>query len=266
MTNPQFETVQFVLPVRRFKLFEGANHQRMQDLLTGKDSKTGAQVDVPRQPITPKMLMAARLGKIGTEGDKTYLRGVYVDTRFAVLPDPESDAVKVVPNDPLVYGLSPESKLVDYNLPIDKDHYEAQEGFEFNADNANALRDNIHTIPNVREAFWEFASEGDTSLKTDYQNDITTTLKRPFTQVIGIHLPRSKGLRLLGVGSVGNRANANGNGDLGNANGRLVGVAQVAQKNDTPTLEHTVEILHPGKAVRVDGKTYIAVPEDLEIK
>ena len=264
MTQGQFETVQFVSPVRRFMPFEGANHKRMRDLLTGKDSKTGAQVDVPRQLITPKTLMEARLGKIGAEGDKAYLRSVYVDTRFAVLPDPESDAVKIVPNDALVYTLNAESELVNYNLPISKDHYEAQEGFEFNVGDANTLRGNVYAVPNVREAFWEFAAEGDISLKTDYQNDITPTLNNPFAQVMGIYLLRSKGLRLLSVGSVGDRSYAGGIVSLDYGGGRLVGVApeaQVAQKiAQQAGLEARVQsALDAGQSFEYKGKVYVAV-------
>src|SRR3989338_4070617 len=96
MEQHQFQTVNFVIPVRRFKPFEGANHKRIPELLTGKDTN-GIQVDVPRELISPKTLMEARLGITGTEADRTYLRNNYVDTNVAVLPDPNGDAVKLIP-------------------------------------------------------------------------------------------------------------------------------------------------------------------------
>ncbi|MBI5392740.1 hypothetical protein HZA96_02620 [Candidatus Woesearchaeota archaeon] len=60
------------IPVRRFKPFEGQNRLRMQELLTGKNPKTGKQTDVPRELITPAQLFEQRL--TGESGDKAYLR------------------------------------------------------------------------------------------------------------------------------------------------------------------------------------------------
>ena len=251
MAQNQFQTVNFVIPVRRFKPFEGANHNRMPELLTGKDA-SGMQVDVPRELISPKMLMEARLGRTGTQADQAYLRSVYVDTNVAVLPDPKSDAVKLVPKHSLTYGLNPKSELKDYNLPITKDQFEAAEGFVLQPEAANALRKDPYAVSNRRTAVWEFLAEGDTPLRTAYQEDVTKTLEMPFEKVMGVYVPSNKGMRLLSVGSVvvSVRSYAVGDIDLGYSVGRLVGVApeaQGAQKNGavTPSLEQLIDLVSP---------------------
>ncbi|MFA4887075.1 MAG: hypothetical protein WC595_02600 [Candidatus Nanoarchaeia archaeon] len=248
MAQNQFQTVNFVIPVRRFKPFEGANHKRMPELLTGKDAN-GMQVDIPREIISPKQLMEARLGRIGTESDQTYLRTNYVNTNVAVLPDPNGDAVKLVPRHSLIYGLNPTSELEDYNLPITKDQFEAAEGFVLQPELANTLRKDPYAVSNRRTAVWEFLAEGDTSLRKAYEEDVTKTLEMPFEKVMCVYVPLNKGMRLLGVDD-NYGSDASGYDNLDSSSGRLVGVApeaQGAQKNGavTPNLEQLIDLVSP---------------------
>jgi len=81
--------------------------------------------------------------------------------------------------------------------------------------------------------------------------------------------PRGRVLFLGGIGydGLGGVSSLGVLGGLGG--GRVLGVAPEAQsveKNSVPaTLESKVELLHNGKALRHEGKTYILAPEGLEL-
>ena len=240
MAKPQYATVplQIVTSVRRFQPFEGSNAKLMNRLLTGRDLESGIRVDVTRLPISPKQLMEARLGRIESDSDTAYLRSRYVNTSTAVISDPDSDAVVISPDNFLIYKLTPETRLVNSNLPITPTQYAQSQGFRLTADQVRTLRDNAYNLPKLRRQFWEeCAAEGDTKLAVDYIGDVERTTGLNFNEnAMGLYVPSSKGLRLLGVNSVdgNNRSNANGYDDLGDDYGRLVGVAAepqfVAQK------------------------------------
>ncbi len=259
----QYEMV--MIHVRRFQPFYGANYKMMQGLLTGKD-KDGNPVDVTRSPISPKRLMELRLGYVGSEADKIEFRNNYVDTSLAVLPDPNSDEVIFSNRPPLIYQLNEDTRLVGGNLEFDGDVYaEAKKsGFTINASDANTLRNNTYALPKLRREAWEFFAEGDTEITEAYAADVTKTTRLEFDKVMGLYLPRSKGLRLLYVWRLGGRSNANGDGSLADDNGRLVGEAPEAlvRKNGSSDLEHRVEFSQGGSVVEVDGVAYVLAPKE----
>ena len=269
MANTQPETVQFVTRVNRFEPFYGANHKMMQRLLTGIDPKTKRHVDVPRTLVSPKRLQELRLGRIGSEADQNRFRSNYIDTSLAVLPDPNSNEFTFSHRHPLIYNLNEETELVGGgNLPIDPDVYaEAKKnGFTISASDANTLRNNIYDLKNKRREAWEFFAEGDTETNNAYVSDVTKTLGLEFDNVMGVDLPRNKGLRLLNVGSV-NYSSSNASGyynDLGDEEGRLLGEAPEVQVEQSKiSLDDRVEFSYDGSVVKVDGKTYMVVPQNV---
>ena len=236
MTEPNYATVELKTNVRKYQLFEGPNYIQMQRLLTGRDPNTRRRIDVPRLPISVKVLGMERLGRINSPDDTFYLRNNYVDTSAAVIPNPEGNEVKLVNEHPLIYTLTPKTKLVGSNLPVTVEQYEEIKGRELTREQANALRNDIYALPNLRRQIWEEDFfEGDVELTNDYIADVEETTGRKFERdVMGLYLPLNKGLRSWCVGWLSLRSDAGGNLNLGNASGRLVGVAAepqlVAQK------------------------------------
>ncbi len=227
MANDQYATkeLKVVTNLRVLQPFEGSNHRVMKRLLTGKDEK-GVKVDFTRLPLSPKQLVQARLGRLegANEADQQYLRGVYVDTSTAVLPNPSGDDVKFDPEHPLVYCLAPETKLNPYNLDITQEQYDSSTGFRLTAEQANELRNKPYALPKVRRDFLEAQLEGDTKLTDDYIADVEKSLGMKFDNVMGLWLPQNKGLRLLCVGRIGDlRSGALGYGNLDFNIGCLVG-------------------------------------------
>lgn len=240
-----YATVQVSL--RRFQAFEGQNKLQMQRLITGKDPKTGEQVDVRRELITPAQLFEQRLR--GEEGDKAYLRANYVDTRLCVVPNPDVDEIKLVHGHPLIYSLNDKTKLVQGAMPVSQDQYQTTNGLVLTPSEVTEFRNNRYALPKKRKEIFEFAADGNTELATEYREDVCKSLGFDFNNVMGIYLPTTKGLRLLCVGAVdGVRSSAIGGYYLGyDGNGRLVGVAPEApnsinvreapRENGAPDLE-----------------------------
>ena len=230
--------LQVVRELRVFQPFEGSNAAKlMQRLLTGKDER-GTKVDFTRLPMTAKQLAQTRLGRLegANEADQNYLRGVYVTTSTAVLPNPRGDDVKLDRDCPLVYRFTPKTELDPRNLAITQDQYELNTGFKLTVKQANELRSNSYVLPKVRRAFWEDQFEGDVQLTRDYIADVEQTTGLKFDEnAMGLWLPRSKGMRLLGVDRVDDDYWSGASGGSGlDSDGRLVGyVAEpqlVAQK------------------------------------
>ena len=247
MSKSGFATVVQRVAVRKYQPFEGANTAQMQRLLTGKDQQTGEQVDVPRELISPKQLMKVRLE--GSDADKEYLRGVYVDVNLAVIPNPSGGEVKYVHAHPAIQELNANSRLQRGALPVVQSQYDDHEGFVLTGDEVQAFRSNNYTLPDRRRAFWEFAAEGDLDLAKAYEEDICASTGYDFNQAMGMWLSSTKGLRLLCVGSVDGyyRSYAYGNYILGDYIGLLVGVApeaRVAREGEIiqPTLDEVLAL------------------------
>src|SRR3989338_8947176 len=130
MIEQQYATVEINIKVRKYQPFEGPNYIQMQRLLTGRDPNTERRIDVPRLPISVKILGIGRLGRIESEIDTKYLRKYYMGTSTAVIPNPEGNEVKLVNEHPLIYTLTPETRLVDYNLPVTVEQYKRIKGRE----------------------------------------------------------------------------------------------------------------------------------------
>lgn len=244
MANEGYATrqLQVVRDIRVFQPFEGANHTVMQRLLTGRD-KDGNKVDFTRLPITLKQLVEGRLGRLdgATEADKKYLTDNYINTAVAVLPEPKGDSVKFSPEHSLIYGLTPETILNPFNLNFEQEVFDSAEGFILTAEKANKLRNNAYSLPNVRRAFWEAGLDGNVQLTKDYITDVEKSTGYKFDEsAMGLWLPRSKGMRLLAVGSFGGNGRSGALGSLVDYDGRLVGYVaepQVVAKKMGVSLE-----------------------------
>ncbi len=229
MITVQFAPTSFVGQVRTYRFFEGSVANTMQRLLTGQEH--GLHVDTPRLPLSPKQLMELRLGSIGAEGDHTSFQDVYINTNMAILSDPHSNAVKYVRDHPLLYTLTPETRLVRGSLPLTKEQYDHSDGFVFTADESETLQHKQYALPKRRKAFWEYAAEGDTTLTKDYITYVTQKTKLSFDQVMGLDFLSRKGLRSWVAGRPYYGSNG---GDNFFRRDRLAGVAAepcvVAQK------------------------------------
>ncbi|MEK6955345.1 MAG: hypothetical protein AABW52_01670 [Nanoarchaeota archaeon] len=114
--------------VKVFRTFEGPNHVQMYRLITGREYGASIRTDHTRLPISPKRFMETRLGRVET-ADAEKHRSFYVDTSTAVIPDPDSDAVKFSSENPLIYKLNPNTELKNRNLSISRDQYSESMGF-----------------------------------------------------------------------------------------------------------------------------------------
>lgn len=238
MTNTEYAMVPLeVVPmVRKYKPFEGQNYKQIQRLLNLNRNNLTEKLDpndVARLIISPKQLMIACLGRIGSPKDTKYLISNYVDTSTAVLSDPSGDEVKYSKEHPFTFSLTPETELNnDDNLPLTQKEYDLSEGFTLSREQANALRNNIYAVPKVRREAWNSFADGDEKLVDDYINFVEQTTGYKFEKsAMGLYIPSSKGLRLLFIrGVVGfGKSDAFGDGRLGEDNGRLVGVATESQ-------------------------------------
>ena len=236
MAESQFETrqLQVVTDLRVFAPFYGAPYKVMQRLLTGEQD--GQKVDFTRLPINVSKLEQVRLGRLGTEADKQELRKTYVHTATLILPDPKSNALMTVPEHPLVYLLSGNTRLEDGKLPITRDMYEASRklpySFEFSAEQVNALGNRPYDLPKVRRAAWESWNCGDTELTDAYIIDVEKSIGYKFKDAMGRFISESKGGRLLCVGVVDGDSGSDAGGDFSiNSDGsKLFG--EVAEPQD----------------------------------
>ena len=243
MTESQFATRDLEITINKnLRIFApfysvNFNYKVMQRLLTGEENKQ--KVDFPRLPITISKLEQVRLGRLGEEGDRKELRKTtYVHTATLILPDPNSDAVMTVPEHPLIYLLSGYIQLENrQKLPITEDMYEASrelEGsFEFTAEQANGLRNNLYSQPKIRRQAWESWNKGDTELTDAYVADVEKSRGYKFDEsAMGIWLSNNKGGRLLRVDRVDimNGSNAVGDSDMHDNYCHLFG--EVAEPQD----------------------------------
>lgn len=185
----QFEQVVRTAKIRRYKPFEGQIRAKMPEL-----QKEG------RELISSKKLEELRLH--GKEGDKQYLRNSYVNVAVAVVPNPSGDEIKFVHAHPIIYTLKADTALERGAFPPAQEHYDGHDGFVLSGSEVSEFRNDNYALPSRRRAFWEFLAEGDAKLAKDYEQDVCQTLDLTFDEVMGLWLPNTKGLRLLGVGAV----------------------------------------------------------------
>ena len=268
MSNLQFQEPAMDVPLR-LRSFPGRNIDQMPLLLSGKD-KEGEVVDVVRTPTTVKQLLYDRVH--GThENDRTLLRDNYVDTGVAVIVDPNGsrEAIIGLYTDPivqeLVHSLNPESPLKAGSLPVNTDQYQAVKkgAFVLSPDVANALRSNAYSEQKTREGFWDYVAEGDASLVRDNLTLVQEVKGGSMKDRMGLYLNSNPGLRLVCVGSVGNNDScADGNGNLIDYIGRLVGVAAepLARENlESKVGKSVVSALGAGTAFEYNGTIYAPV-------
>ena len=212
--------------VEFFRTFEGSNHVQMYKLITGREYGAPIRTDHTRLPISPKRFMQTRLGRVETANAEKH-RSFYAHTSTAVIPDPESDAVRFSPENQLIYRLNKNTELEGRNLPITSEQYYKSDGFTLTPEQANALRNNPYDQPILRRHFWEESvAEGDVQLTKDYIDNVEKRTGYKFEKnAMGIFLPSTKGVRLLYVWGVDDyvRSGAIGDDDLGSDDGRLVG-------------------------------------------
>jgi hypothetical protein len=220
----------------------------MPHLLNGTDQWTRAQVDIGREPIDGKHLMAERV--YGShEKDKALLKYQYVIIADSFIGDPSGSGevlfvryhADTTVND-LVRSLNPASQLVGWSLPLAGDPSRARDlyatiksqggVFVFSPDVAQALRTDMYSLPKIRREFWERMADGDLRLERDYEAMVQKETRRPFGRIMGIYPAGVKGLRPLWISAVGvYDSTAYDANDLGSDGVHLVGVAPEALAN-----------------------------------
>ena len=237
-------------PATKLRSFYGRVIDKMPKLLSGKDIE-GKVVDVPREPMTPKQLVTERVNG-QNQNDKQLLINNYVFTAYAVIPDPDSDEVILVPKSnpmvaELIRGLNPKSNLTNGALDVDTEKYQAikadKNSLTLSEDIANGFRKSPYSQEKARQGAWDNMLEGDSKLRADNLKLVQKIKGGSMKDRMGLWLPSTeyKGLRLLVVGSVGDGYSvAIGDYYLDIGNGRLVGVAPEAQSRENGSLEAQV--------------------------
>ncbi|MFH1073303.1 MAG: hypothetical protein V1743_07790 [Nanoarchaeota archaeon] len=247
----------------------------MPHILNGTDPKTGERVDIGREPIDGKQLMAERV--YGPhEKDKARMKDNYVVIADSFIGDPSGSGEVLFVRyhadntvHDLVRSLHPASNLVSGSLPLAEDPSRASDMYStiksrggvlvFPPDVAQALRNDIYSMPNARREFWERMADGDLKLERDYEAMVQKKTGRPFERIMGVYPAGVKGLRPVWVGSVGgDYSDASGDDPRNDNNARLVGVAPEAQaqKIVPATLEDRLPNLS-GRTIEIEGVQYI---------
>ena len=222
-------------PAKRLRSFCGRMIDQMPQLLSGKDEEGKIVVDVPRKLMTPKQLVTERVNGQDTNDGKLLIAN-YVDTAYAVIPDPTSDEVILAPYSNvivkgLIDGLNPKSVLVNRFLPVSVEQYQAIKSdvtsYTLPASIANELRENPYSNENIRVSAWDKILEGDNKLRAKNLSLVQKIKGGSMKDRMALVLRRTKGLGLLVVGSVGDYScsYANGNINFDYGFSRLVGVA-----------------------------------------
>ena len=242
-------------PAKRLRSFCGRMIDQMPQLLSGKDEEGKIVVDVPRKLMTPKQLVTERVNGQDTNDGKLLIAN-YVDTAYAVIPDPTSDEVILAPYSNvivkgLIDGLNPKSVLVNRFLPVSVEQYQAIKSdvtsYTLPASIANELRENPYSNENIRVSAWDKILEGDNKLRAKNLSLVQKIKGGSMKDRMALVLRRTKGLGLLVVGSVGfNNSDAYGYDGLDVGNSRLVGVAPEAPSRENgahaPTLEQMLAL------------------------
>ena len=180
------------------------------------------------------------------------MKSHYVFTAYAVIPDPDSDEVILVPKSnpmvaELIRGLNPKSNLTNGALDVDTEKYQAikadKNSLTLSEDIANGFRKSPYSQEKARQGAWDNMLEGDSKLRADNLKLVQKIKGGSMKDRMGLWLPSTeyKGLRLLVVGSVGDGYSvAIGDYYLDIGNGRLVGVAPEAQSRENGSLEAQV--------------------------
>ncbi len=185
-----------------------------------------------RLPMTPRQLLEERVRGTNVH-DRDLLRNIYVDMACAIIAHPSGEVLVGLYDDPLVKGLidglHPKSKLHDGSLPMSDGVYEQirENAFVISCEAANHLRDRAHHEQKVREAFWDYITEGDASLVRDYLHLVQECRGGHIKKRMGLWLsPQHLGLRLLCAWPVDDDGGVNTYSHLGYDNGRLIGVLE----------------------------------------
>ncbi|MBI5392153.1 hypothetical protein HZB00_04080 [Candidatus Woesearchaeota archaeon] len=187
----QYATV--IREARKFQFFKGDVHVEMIKLRANG-----------RELISPKECIEQRL--YGLPEDKKMLRNNPVDSYCAFVPSKVGDEIKLVQKDSLIYQIVGGLNMFGAS-PITQEHYDQQQGLKLTKEEVRAFWADCYTLPATRRKVWEFLAEGDVKLVQAYEQDVCQNMGLSFDYVMGIHLPHSKGLRLLRIGSVCRREN-----------------------------------------------------------
>ena len=252
------EEVTITAPVKLYECFAGKPVEKMPVLLRN------------HTPITLNQVFEKR---VDGSDDSEVFRNRYITTGDQFIRDPKGDGMKYVRADhPLAVELNTSMKftnqLKNWSLPVSKDQYEAlvaDEVHTFSPSVVKALRNGAYSLPNERQAFFEFALSGNSDLFKE-NLALQEAKGRTLDDSLGVYPSEYAGMRLVWVGSVGDEYSyADGNYDLDYIFGRLVGVApevhsevpESTQKNSdlqivTPSLEQTLAIVNNPDYNRVD--------------
>ena len=214
-------------PIEKFKEFYGKNIDQMPKLI--KDSRT---------PLRTAGLMKRRLEVLATPGDiKDAWWGNYFDTGDAVIYHPDG-RFKIVTNaEPIWKELSPKSKLKNGALILPEGTYDKLDGESFTREEIKryGIAEKLLTMEEAkRNPIWKALAGGDQSLLDSYVDATFKKAKEDFDYTDGmmkIWLSQPQEVtagRLWCVNRLNYFSDANGDYDLDNKDGRLVGVAPEA--------------------------------------
>ena len=211
-------------PVQVYKEFYGRNVDQMPKL-----------VGEGRAPLSVAGLMKRRLEVVDSpfEGLESAWIYNYFDTGDAIYRHNEGRC-KVVLDDKALRSLNPKSKLLNGGLALTEKAYDQGEGNVFSEKDLEKYTGRALKITEVQDnPIWLDLARGDQHLLKEYAAMIFAKAKKTYgyNENMGLYLPSTQEqpiMRSWYVGGLYGRSDAGGNCDLGNGDGRFVGVAPEA--------------------------------------
>ncbi len=210
-------------PIEKFKEFYGINIDQMPELI-----KEG------RAPLSTAGLMKRRLEVLTASKDvKDAWWANYFDTGDAVIYHPDG-RFKVVLNAEPMKELNPKSKLNSGALVLPEGLYDKLDGESFTREEIGryGIVEKLLTQEEAKKnPIWKALAGGDQALLDSYVDAVFIKAKEDYgydkNMKIWLSQPQEVTLgRLWGVDRLSDYSDAGGYYDLGNYNGRLVGVSE----------------------------------------
>lgn len=218
-----------------------------------------------RVPMSVAGLMNKRL-----HYERQDWRDNYFDTGDGVAYHPDGKRFKVVLDAQPLREMTGESQLNAGALVLTDGVYESLEGQEFTRKELEKITGRNLSPDEVKaHPVWQALARGDNDLLQAYTDATFAEMgeRWSYEDGMGVYLgdaQKSPIMRSWFVNWLSLGSNASGGSDLGNASGRLVGVAPEAQGASTvKPLEHRVRAaINSGQAFEHDGTLYVPVKDE----
>ncbi len=221
--------IEYTVP--RWRAFRGRIDNSMARMLTGLD-ESGNFIDIPRLLLTPRQLMLEQFEARFTN-DREYFRSHSIDTALAVIPSPDRSGEACLAHysipmvRQLIHSVSNGRFLLDGGVPIGPDEYHSlprSEVFTIKKEQMATLKKDRHALVAVRQAIWEYITEGDSGFVKYMVKQIKEDYGGCIENRMGITLTNGLGLRLLRVGKVNLNYGISFNGTFDNGGAVIIGV------------------------------------------